>query len=215
MRCIHVLMLAAVIVIANASPANALGQWPNAPYAYPTDSWVGDWLYGTNGNHTGADLWGTQSGAGSQGPAVHAAYQGYVANLWWLCEQSGGVFITRNYDCRSDPGVLRSTKYGVTIVGDDGIVTHYWHMADQATFSSWVQWDLFVDHWVPQGKLLGYQGNATGVAFTLLHLQFTVGYNYTQDSFAYAFDPTPYVGPNLRDGSPYQGRRAWFAYNGP
>ena len=219
-RVLFVFVTIAVLLIAQSTPGRALGQWPNAPYAYPSSSWVGYYLYGTNGNHTGADLWGTQNGLGSQGPSVYSAYAGTVKNLWWLCDMGGGVYETRNYNCAGSPGVIRATKYGVTILNDDGKAAHYWHMADQGTFSSWVEPALAVNQWLLQGTWLGYQGNATGVGTVLLHVHFTVGTNVNADFWQYSVDPSPYVGPNLRHGSPDQpplGSQAttWYGYNGP
>lgn len=214
MRKAIVFLLAVALLASQTSHANALGQWPSAPYAYPTSSWIGDWLWGTNGNHSGADLWGTESGSGSQGPSVYAAYRGTISNLWWLCDL-GGTYDTRNYNCAGSPGVVRATKYGVTITNDDGLVVHNWHMADQGSFSSWVNPSLTVGQWVPQGQWLGWQGNATGVAFVLLHLHVTVGYNPNADLYQYSFDPTPYIGPNLRWDSPLRNPRQFFSYNGP
>lgn len=207
------LILATLFIFSQSRPAYALGNWPSAPYAYATSSYVGQWLYGTNGNHTGADLWGSVNGSGSIGPSVYSAYSGYIRNVWWLWDKGGNVYETHNYDGTGQPGVLRSTKYGVSIQNDDGKATFYWHMADQSTFSSWVDSSITVGNWAPQGTYLGRQGNATGVAFVLLHLHFTVGTNYNADFWSTSLDPSPYVGPNLRDGSPEIGN--YYTYNGP
>lgn len=213
LRMIMAAIATIALLVTQVTPAHALGIWPSAPYAYPSSSWVGQWLYGTNGNHTGADLWGSQSGAGSQGPSVFTAYAGTVRNIWWLCDKSGGVYITKNYNCIGDSGVIRSTKYGISIENDDGMATFYWHMARQSDFQSWVDPSLAVGQWLRQGHWLGYQGNATGVGFVLLHLHFTVGTNVNADFWSYSTDPSPKVGPNLRANSPEIGN--YYSYNGP
>lgn len=209
-RSFAVVVSALALLLAQTVPARALPPYPGAPYAVPTNSWVGSFLFGSNGTHTGADLWGSASGAGSQGPSVYSAYSGYVSNVWWLCDFGGGVYETRNYSCG---GAVRTTKYGVTITVDDGGVIHNWHMADQATFSSWVNPDLAVGQWRPMGTWLGWQGNATGVGTVLLHLHFTYGVHPDFDWWTYALDPSPKVGPNLRDDSPLRGQPLY--YNGP
>ena len=84
---------------------------PDAPYAYPTSSWVGPMLFDPNGGHTGADLWGNQSGAGSVGPSVYAAAGGTIAHIWWLCWNVVELKLQGPSPTACSPGM----KYGVTI----------------------------------------------------------------------------------------------------
>jgi hypothetical protein len=136
-----------------------------------------------------------------------------VKNLWYLWDYGGGTYGVHNYDGSGQPGVIRWVKYGVSILNDDSNATFYWHMADQGSFSSWVDPNMSVGQWLTQGMYIGRQGNATGSFSVLLHLHFTVGTNYNQDSVATSLDPSSYVGPNLRNGSPEVGN--FYYYNGP
>src|SRR5919109_5075052 len=123
-RSVLALGFAFLFLVAQSRPAAALGNWPSAPYAYMTSSYVGQWLYlSNNGNHTGADFWGSVDGSGSIGPSVYTAYSGYVKNLWYLWDYGNGTFGVHNYDGTGQPGVTRSVKYGVSMLNDDGKAT--------------------------------------------------------------------------------------------
>jgi hypothetical protein len=130
--------------------------------------------------------------------------------LWWRHLQHAELQL-RGLARRSAGDQVR-----VTVVNDNGGAAHYWHMADQATFNSFVNPSLAVNQWVPMGQWLGWQGNATGIGFVLLHLHFTMGTRTDRDCcMSESMDPTPWVGPNLRHGSPDQYRQKWYEENAP
>src|SRR5919204_368520 len=198
-----------LIALLLATPALALGDWPNAPWAIPTANYVGSYVYGTPtswGPHTGVDILTnndcTPSGSGARGADVYAASNAQVVYLWWLWRMSDGSYQVHSFDGTGQLNVIGSTKYGVSLYDSSqpqASYQYYWHMADQQTFDSYVSTALQPNQTVTMGTYLGTQGNATGTGSVCTHLHFTASTSGTGDSWSAAVDPSPLLGPDLND----------------
>lgn len=98
--------------------------------------------HGGYGGHRGIDI------VGDLWSPIYAAHNGYVIEVG------------------SQPNKVYGRGYYVRIQGDDGLVTHYYHM---------VEWpSVYVGQRVTAGDVIGYMGE-TGAA-TAVHLHFEVRY---------------------------------------
>jgi hypothetical protein len=215
-----------LIALLLATPALALGDWPNAPWAIPTANYVGSYVYGTPtswGPHTGVDILTnndcTPSGSGARGADVYAASNAQVVYLWWLWRMSDGSYQVHNFDGTGQLNVIGSTKYGVSLYDSSqpqASYQYYWHMADQQTFDSYVSTALQPNQTVTMGTYLGTQGNATGTGSVCTHLHFTASTSGTGDSWSAAVDPSPLLGPDLNDDANGRVPAGYpLSYNGP
>lgn len=218
LRFFSTIVATVALLVAQQSPSLALGQWPAAPWAIPSGTRIGNFIWGTPtsvGTHTGVDIWTkldcTGSGAdGVQGEPVYATAGATVQYLWWL--NSDGTSTTY----AKDGG---SIKYGVSLSHSAAYVyTYYWHMGNQATGASYVAPSLAPGQAVSMGTFLGYQGNATGVLNQCTHLHFTVSTNPSGDTWSTAVNPTYYIGPDVSYTSPTHvptDGTFLVSYNGP
>jgi hypothetical protein len=102
-----------------------------------------------------------------------------------------------------------SKKYGLVMFNPTyGKYIYFWHMANNTTTQSYVATYIAPGLNVVEGTALGYQGDATGVFNTCVHLHFTVSTSGTGDFLWPAggtcncLDPSSYVGYNLNNDNP-------------
>ncbi len=175
-----------LITMASTSEALALPPWPNAPWAIPTNGYVGNFIWGTPtdiGTHTGVDFWTRLdclgSGGGSQGEVVRATTDGVVESI---------------YNISGVPAIV--------VVNHQGIWTWYEHLADAYSSTSYIASSIWPGAAVVTGTILGWQGNRTGVLTTCVHLHFTVSISGQSDTWANSVNPSWYLGPDLNQSSP-------------
>lgn len=165
---------------------------PGAPFILPSDGFIGLlWRdpagpYNIFNRHTGIDIFG--DGASGEVP-IFAVYDGYLTRLDnWV-----STVIIRH----ADPLVPGRTiwSYYTHMASEDG---HISYVADQ--FPPGIQ-----EFFVPQGTLLGYQGEYAGsAAFRVgLHVHMSLVLSDEDGSFlneavlSNTIDPSPYFGMQL------------------
>jgi hypothetical protein len=199
---------AIALVLGTSTPAGAYGVW-----AIPSGHLVGWYIYGTPINtqqwglvhHTGVDFLtnGDCTGnwdGGHQGTNVYSPTWGTVQYVFWL--NPNGTVTTSS-------GGTGSKEYGLSIYNPGyGKYMYFWHMANNTNTTSYIMSAIAPGLNVVEGTQLGWQGDATGVFDTCVHLHFTVSTNGSgdflwRDGFTCdCVDPTSYIGPNLNYFSP-------------
>ncbi len=168
----------AIRVGMNVASDGAVFQWPTTGY-------IGT-LFGCG--HPGLDIWtnATQTGRptfGFKGNAVYPVYPGVVDKVGW--------------DHRT-PSAKMWISIDHGIVGGVHLWTRYFHLADEATATSYIEPDIVEGRLVDRETLLGYQGdrrfNTDKGESRITHLHLVV---QTQQLDGGEISPTPYLGMSL------------------
>lgn len=165
----------------------AAGHFPTSDYC----GWVWRHPKPDGKRHNGLDVWTKSDGTGLSGA------KGFPVQLAY-------------------PGVLKEKLFGnAKLYGlrfhhpDRDESTHYWHMADADSSTSYVENALVVGQSYPAGTFLGFQGNFTpGSTDRTTHLHATLTTGDTPDdgyvpgehpfsATSYSKDPTTFFGRNL------------------
>jgi hypothetical protein len=199
-----IVLCATAIALSSSSPASAYGYW-----AIPSGHYVGNWIFGTpipgtSYLHTGIDFWtnGDCTGnwdSGHQGTNVYSPTWGTVQKVYWLTGTT-----TTDYWVNGS-----SKKYGILIYNPAyGRYLYFWHMANNTNTTSYMMSAITPGLNVYEGTQLGWQGDATGVYDTCVHLHFTVStsgsgdWSWPSGGSCNCVDPSPYIGVNVNYSSP-------------